>query len=358
MPEGYTHACIALRAAADAGWTITDRAAFLAGANGPDMLYCFEAWKPAVRRRYDLAGFGRRMHAERTGAFLRALRREAVTAPQKDYFLGFLCHYAADTVVHPYVQAVTKCCPPYAGRSGHGRFEAALDTYLHKRDTGRGAVPVDDMCPLLTGVPLAAVTAQLQNAIGAVYDTDIPREFLADAFFDNHRIRRLFCCRLPLQKQLLCLVQPFTGGRGTISCHLTPARLRGVSRRDTRRGVSLPAIWRDPATGAVREENLQQVLDAAQRYASLLVQEAAAPDTGADLFWPLVGSRDYVTGTETPRSSAPAAAGQNAAKTPAPPKTAGAAASAAGQTPAAAETQAPPAAAGAAEEAEAYAEAE
>ncbi len=306
MPEGYTHASLALRAAAAAGWSVTSRAAFLAGANGPDMLYCFEAWKPSARRRYDLAAFGRRMHAERTGAFLRALRREAVTAAQRDYFLGFLCHYAADTVVHPYVVAVTKCCTPYGGRAGHGYFEAALDSFLHRKDTGRAGVPVDDISPLLTGVPLAEVTAQLQNAIFSVYGADIPREFLADAFFDNHRLRGWFCCRTPLKAALFWLIEPLFGGRGAVTSHLTPARLRGVSRRDARRGIVLPSLWHDPATGAVREENLYQVLDAAQARCTALLREAAAPDTGADLFWPLVGARDYVTGTETPLSAAPA----------------------------------------------------
>ncbi len=306
MPEGYTHASMALRAAESARWNITSRAAFLAGANGPDMLYCFESWKPAARRRYDLTAFGRRMHIERTGAFLHALRREAVTAVQKDYFLGFLCHYAVDTVAHPYVVAVTKCCAPYGGRAGHGYFEAALDSFLHKKDTGRAGVPVDDISPLLTGVPLAEVTAQLQNAISAVYGKDIPREFLADAFFDNHSLRGWFRCRTPLKYGMFRLIEPLFGGRGVVTAHLTPARLRGVSRRDTRCGIALPSVWHDPATNTVREENLYQVLQAAQDYADLLLHEALEPDTGADLFWPLVGSKDYVTGTETALSAAPA----------------------------------------------------
>lgn len=307
MPEGYTHARIALAAAQAAGWDITSRAAYLAGANGPDMLYCFEAWKPAARRRMNLTVFGYRMHAERTGAFLQALCRHAVTPVQKDYFLGFLCHYATDTTVHPYVEMLTKCCPPYAGPAGHGYFEVALDSYLHKKDTGRAAVPVDDMCPLLTGTALADVNAQLQAAIQETYGVEIKREYLADAFFDNYRIRRLFCAKTPLRRGVFWLIEPLVGGRGTLLSHLTPARLQGIGRHDSAKGISLPGLWRDPFTGAVREENIYQLLDQAQRYSTQLVQEATAPYTGVDLFWPLVGSKDYVQGIETPLSSAPAA---------------------------------------------------
>jgi hypothetical protein len=303
MPEGYTHARLALAAAADAGWTVSSRPAFLAGANGPDMLFCFEAWKPRARRRMDLTAFGERMHVERTGAFLRALEHYAVTPAQRDYFFGFLCHYAADTILHPYVTAVTRCCPPYGGKAGHGYFESALDSYLHKQDTGRAGVPIDDISPPVTGTDLADVTAQLQNAISDVYGVDIPREYLADAFADNCRLRALFCCG-PVRRGFFWLVEPLFGGRGTVTVHLTPAKLRGISRRDTKRGISLPAVWRDAATGEIREENVRQLLDKAERCAALLLREAAAPDTGADLFWPLVGSRDYVTGTETPLSAA------------------------------------------------------
>lgn len=306
MPEGYTHASIALAAAAAAGWPVTSRAAFLAGANGPDMLFSFEAWKPAARRRMDLAAFGGRMHTERTGAFLRGLCRYAVTPAQKDYFMGFLCHYAADTTVHPYVEAVTRCCAPYGGKAGHGYFESALDSYLHKRDTGCAAVPVDDMCPRLTGAALAEVNAQLQRAILDTYGVEIRREYLADAFFDNYRVRSLFCARTPLRRGLFWLIEPLFGGRGVLTGHLTPARLRGVSRRDSRRGISLPTLWHEPATGRPRAENISQLLDMALEYSTQLLREATAPCTGVDLFWPLVGSRDYVKGCETPLSAAPA----------------------------------------------------
>ena len=58
MPEGYVHVCIARQAAQAAGWPVRCAPAFMAGANGPDMFYCFEAWKPAAARRMNLPGPG------------------------------------------------------------------------------------------------------------------------------------------------------------------------------------------------------------------------------------------------------------------------------------------------------------
>ena len=103
MPEGYTHVRTARKAAETIHYKIQCPAAFAAGANGPDSFFCFEIWKKRAKRRYDLPGLGSRMHEEKTGAFLRSLCANVKTRPQVEYTLGFLSHYAADTVVHPFI---------------------------------------------------------------------------------------------------------------------------------------------------------------------------------------------------------------------------------------------------------------
>lgn len=308
MPEGYTHSSIALKAAQAAGWNITSRAAFMAGANGPDMLFLYQAWRPEKQRKVNLCALGKRMHSERTGAFLKALSHYAATPAQQDYFLGFLTHYATDTVIHPYVEAITKCCAPYGGKTGHGKFEAALDSHLHQRATGKAAVPVDDICPQLTGVELAEVNAQLQCAIADTYGVEIPRSCLADAFEHTYALRRGFASQTPLRlrQKAFRIVECFIGGKGYITCHLTPQPLRGISAKDANKGIRLPNVWQDPYTGETREENIYQLLEKAEMYSTLLIREATALYTGWDLFWPLVGSKDYTWGVETPQSVLPA----------------------------------------------------
>ena len=120
MPEGYTHLRTAHKAAEAIHYKIQCPAAFAAGANGPDSFFCYEVWKKRAKRHYDLPGLGNRMHEEKTGAFLRSLCANVKTRPQVEYALGFLSHYAADTVVHPFIYAMCKPGCPYAGKGGHG----------------------------------------------------------------------------------------------------------------------------------------------------------------------------------------------------------------------------------------------
>lgn len=319
MPEGYVHVCIARQAAQAAGWPVRCAPAFMAGANGPDMFYCFEAWKPAAARRMDLPGFGDRLHGERTGAFLRALHRYAVTPAQQDYFMGFLAHYAVDCTVHPYVVAVTQSGMPYAGPGGHGYFEIALDSFVHKHCTGDGAVPVDDICPPLPGEAMAQVAAQLRRAAAEVFGEELPAELVADAFAHNHMLRGLFQSRLHIKYGLFWLLEPLFGGRGRITCHISPRDLYGQTQQDKRAGRTLPAPWADPCTGQVHPEDLWQLLRRAQHNTDALFQQLLAaggmtPGTAGTLpqpgpagplaeFWQAVGSADYVTGTATPASA-------------------------------------------------------
>ena len=206
MPEGYTHLRCAWRAARAQKLTADlHREAFFAGANGPDMLFCYQVWKPAKKRAYPLPDLGERMHNENTGAFLRALLDGAKTPVQRSYAAGFLCHYAADTVVHPYVVLVTSPGQAYEGPGGHGYFEIALDSRLHESDTGDAAVPVAHCCPRMDDAALDEVIPLLAGAIEAAYGERYPEPALRDAFAQATFIRALFVCRGPVKRGLLRL---------------------------------------------------------------------------------------------------------------------------------------------------------
>ena len=131
MPEGYTHVRTARKAAEAIHYKIQCPNAFAAGANGPDSFFCYEVWKKRAKRHYDLPTLGNRMHEENTGAFLRSLCDHAKTRPQVEYVLGFLSHYAADTVMHPFIIAMCERGQPYGRKGGHGYLEIALDSTLH-----------------------------------------------------------------------------------------------------------------------------------------------------------------------------------------------------------------------------------
>lgn len=300
MPEGYTHVRTARKAAAAIHYKVRHPAAFADGANGPDVFFSFEVWKRPARRRADLPALGERMHTEATGAFLQSLLRHVKTGAQVEYALGFLSHYAADTLLHPYVAAVCQPGMPYAGKGGHGYFEIALDSTLHAEDTGVSLVPAGDCCPLLTGQDLAEVAALLRAALYETYGLQVSAECLADAFYYFHRVRRLFTSRHGVRRAAFYVAETFFGGRGFLTGHVSPRAL----------ALDLPDDWTDPATGEQRHGGAFALLKQAEKCSALYM-------TGALQHWMgvlpqsdmvrLLGSRDYGTGTETERSGTPPA---------------------------------------------------
>lgn len=311
MPEGYTHIRTARQAAVLADYVPVVPKAFEAGANGPDILFCYQAWKPARRRAVDLPGLGGRMHDECTGAFLMELVRRAKTPAQRDYALGFLCHYAADCAVHPYVVMITEKGQLYGRKGGHGYFEIALDSYLHKEDGKGGAVPSAHACPHLVGAPLAQVGVQLQGAIQAVFGMEVSREALADIFHHTYWVRRLFNSRFKIKRGLFWLVEPLFGGRGAITGHVSPARLKGTGPRDKR---PLPDSWTHPFTQETVQASVFQLLEQGARVGSGYILAARGYWQGKltdEQLAQVVGSRSYLSGLEDPASRA-----KNAAELP------------------------------------------
>lgn len=302
MPEGYTHVRTANRAAALAQLEIAHPAAFACGANGPDIFFCYRAWKSGEKRGENLPELGSRMHDENTGAFLRALVKYAATPAQRSYALGFLSHYAADCTVHPYVVCVTGEGGPYAGPGGHGYFEIAVDSFLHEQDTGKAAVPVDDTTPRLAGAALAEVGALLQKSLREAFGVTVSREALADTFWHTRALRRMFISRFRIKYALFWLVEPAFGGRGAVTGHITPARLVGTGKHPK---GSLPCPWTHPFTGEEQTDDLNALLEKAEKRSAAYLLAAKGYWDGRlsmEKLSTLLGSASYLSGLADERS--------------------------------------------------------
>ena len=295
MPEGYTHVRTAQKAATAIHYKVQCPAAFAAGANGPDSFFCYEVWKKRAKRHFDLPTLGNRMHEEKTGEFLRCLCRHVKSRPQVEYALGFLSHYAADTVVHPFVYAMCQPGQPYAGPGGHGYLEIALDSTLHEEDTGSALVPVNDVSPLPTGEELADITALLHTCLLEVYGVDVSVEYLADAFYHTKVLRGLFPTKNPLKRGFFWLVEPLFGGRGFITGHISPRKL----------APDMPDAWTDPFTGTEHTGGVFALLPKAERRSEEFMGAALLlwldKYTEAE-FAEKIGSMSYTEGCVTPAS--------------------------------------------------------
>lgn len=295
MPEGYTHVRTALKAAVGSRYKVECPAAFAAGANGPDIFYAFEAWKRPSHRRCDLPALGRRMHEENTGAFLQNLLAHVVTRPQVEYALGFLTHYALDTVMHPFVQALCQPGMPYAKKGGHAYFEIGLDSTLHAEDTGVSQVSAQTSSPVPTGAELAEISALLHTAILETYGEDVPVECIADSFYYTHRLRRLLTSHFGFRKALCWLIEPFFGGRGALTGHISPRHL----------ALDLPDSWQNPYTGETVQGGAFALLRQGEKRAALYMTGALQNWLGvlpAADFARVLGSMSYSEGRPTERS--------------------------------------------------------
>ena len=146
MADNYTHRYNARNALTIAEYTPRNMEAFILGANGPDPLFCYQMYNPF--RINDLSRLGSVMHNEKTALFLKNLFTLARTDAQKDYCLGFLCHYSLDSLIHPYVNYITEAYGlPFNIPSGHGYFESALDSLISKKVSGQEAAQVSYYFP-------------------------------------------------------------------------------------------------------------------------------------------------------------------------------------------------------------------
>ena len=104
------------------------------GAQGPDPLYYNVMTKVGKISRY----YGDRMHDTSTRDYLIDMTRQLkanYTIDSYSYYLGFLCHYALDVFLHPYVYYHTGLYnkddkSTYKYRGLHLKFERAIDAAL------------------------------------------------------------------------------------------------------------------------------------------------------------------------------------------------------------------------------------
>ena len=141
MPAQYTHQLLAERIFGDLPAAvraeITDRAAYFIGAQGGDVFYFLRVPDGKAKN------LGKYMHREDVYGFFSALCRRAKGGAALSYALGYVAHYAADVVFHPFVYAV---CAQMAKEGAmrrvrlHAYVESDLDSYFVQKYAG---VPVN-----------------------------------------------------------------------------------------------------------------------------------------------------------------------------------------------------------------------
>ena len=133
MPGAYAHYKVGQSVLAQLTKGIRDTAEqeselYNLGLHGPDLLFYY---KPYLRTRTSAAGF--RAHKKSGREFFTAAAAAAAasenTAAARAYFNGTVCHFALDSLCHPYVEAAMK-----KQRANHLEIESSLDRALMLAD--------------------------------------------------------------------------------------------------------------------------------------------------------------------------------------------------------------------------------
>ncbi len=194
MPASYVHQSIAN--------TVCDRLhcyyeksmrdIVLAGAEGPDPLfYCF-----LIPQRYDRAyapTLASAMHRKKTNDFLIALLGTSSESPVLTaYSCGFLTHYAADTIVHPYVYAHSITPDGKYSSNLHSTLEQHYDIWQYRHEGHQTGIPtaLQGIC-LLNTPAMSEISNAFSYALGRVFpDKRLTPKQVAHCFRQSIRVSR------------------------------------------------------------------------------------------------------------------------------------------------------------------------
>lgn len=203
MAAQYTHQIIAETILAqlpeEARAAVTDHAAYYLGAQGPDVFYFFRLITP---RGDNLGKYLHNKDVYRTFcALLGGLRGGEGNPSALSYALGFVVHYAGDTVFHPFVYGTMKkliAAHPKSRIRWHAYIESDIDSYIIAREKG---IPVTEyvsplreedidasaLAPYLSGVCAAC---GLQPFSERLFRRGVHRYFLFERAFTDRAQRR------------------------------------------------------------------------------------------------------------------------------------------------------------------------
>jgi len=290
MPENYAHQRTAAKAyAAVLGGEASY--ALLMGATGPDIFFYHKVVTGGDK--YKLPKLGTQMHQARTGRFLRTLVEEAETPVQRDYAMGFLCHYAADHWVHPYVEAQTAPGAPFARDGGHGYLEMAIDAQLYLEDHPEGTAwepPLKTHAVYhLSEAALREIAALLQRSVAKVFDrADISAEKILECFTDMCVVKEVFNRPNVIKWHIFRAVEKLLRIDAKITSHCYPRRMPegDFMNRERRR-------WGVLGESLSVDECFEQAVLSGAAYLRA-AQQLWQGTLSAEAFEDLLGNRSYV----------------------------------------------------------------
>ncbi len=250
-------------------------AAFFWGLQGPDPLY----YHRVLRGGSDLNAAAREMHHLYTAQLMEEWTKQVLCAPLAckealfAYFCGFLCHYACDAAMHPYVyckQAEFTASNPQLSKSGaHAYVEGCIDAALYRKMTGK------DVTGFSFGKQFT-LPQGVKNVIGKSYSVILQKLYQKDisvgeveqCFSDALSMQRLFYGDHSLAAKAVGFGERFKGKRGAGSGHF---KLKDSAPDWDALNLQRSA-WRPANSSALSFDSVPMILSNAAQHAVNLIE--------------------------------------------------------------------------------------
>ncbi len=243
--------------------------AFAWGAQGPDFLFChrFFPWMGGK----SLKSWGNAIHSAdplKTLGALRDFLKDHGGEGYRDYAWGFFCHYALDSLSHPYINFLANELagqrPEETPGTMHGEIESALDAIMLRRETGK--LPSEGAWgktfPRNEAVQ-RRIARLYRDMIFRAFDEDVSEDELYRATQDARFVFGCTTDRTGLKKRLFDVVEK--GKPSFVSSHIVPM----TERDDIDYANSLNNPW--TAGEEERTESFFDLFDNAQDLALALI---------------------------------------------------------------------------------------
>lgn len=243
--------------------------AFAWGAQGPDFLFChrFFPWMAG----HSLKSWGNAIHSadpvKTLGAVREFLKRHGDKG-NRDYAWGLLCHYALDSLSHPYINYLSSQLagqrPNETPGTMHGEIESALDAIMLRRETGKlpSEAKWGKTFPRNEAVQ-RRIARLYRDMIFRAFDEDVSEEELYRATQDARFVFGCTTDRTGLKKRLFDMVEK--GKPSAVSSHIVPM----TERDDVDYANTKHTPWK--AGGEEHSESFFDLFDAAQTLALSLI---------------------------------------------------------------------------------------
>lgn len=280
MPAAITHSLLARRVGEElekSGFPTVplEMDAFLWGAQGPDFLFThrYLPWQKGE----SLFSYGDKLHHCRPSRLFPILQEHVkrdTDGMARAYVYGFLCHYAADSICHPFIQfgsaELQKQDPSQEVGVYHNQIESCLDVILLRYE--RGELPME--FGLKRTVPKnerawRVIAALYEDILTRLYALPGKREQILQAMQDCRTAFGLLTDRTTLKKSIAEKVERRKGGKRTLSCHI-----RGISEGDEYDYAnSLLREWTPPGNAAaIRRDSFFDLYEESVKRAVSLIQ--------------------------------------------------------------------------------------